>query len=337
MRVRRLRGAGKLAPPAGVDGRAAGDPYQHMTRTGLLAAASVASALTVLAVTGASESPPPQAAASRPAPSEFPPAPAEPQPAPAAAAPTSPGPGETLRLREALLAGEPALAQARAEWGHDFYFTRAVYSGRRGYWRGRGSWSTDFPKADRQFLFILHRLLSLLDLHEWENPVSLADPELRRFPFLYMLEVGHMRLTEPEVLGLRNYLEAGGFLVVDDFWGEDEWANFAYHMSLVLPNREIEPIPNDHPIFHQFYDIDEVLTVPSINNAMRGWYEECWGPCDPAIYGILDDRGEVMVVINHNTDLGDAWEWSEHPYYPIDRSTYAYELAINYIIYGLSH
>ena len=337
MSVRRLRGAGKLAPPAGVDGRAAGDPYQRMTRTGLLAAASIASALTVLAVTGASKSTPPEADASRPAPSEFPPALAEPQPAPAAAAPASPDPGETLRLREALLAGEPALAQARAEWGRDFYFTRAVYSGRRGYWRGRGSWSTDFPKADRQFLFILHRLLSLLDLHEWENPVSLADPELRRFPFLYMLEVGHMRLTEPEILGLRNYLEAGGFLVVDDFWGEDEWANFAYHMSLVLPNREIEPIPNDHPIFHQFYDIDEVLTVPSINNAMRGWYEECWGPCDPAIYGILDDRGEVMVVINHNTDLGDAWEWSEHPYYPIDRSTYAYELAINYIIYGLSH
>ena len=330
MSVRRLRGAGKLAPPAGVDGRAAGDPYQRMTRTGLLAAASIASALTVLAVTGASKSPPPEADASQPAPSE-------PLAAPAAAARTSPDPAETHRMREALLAGEPALAQARAEWGHDFYFTRAVYSGRRGYWRGRGSWSTDFPKADRQFLFILHRLLSLLDLHEWENPVSLADPELRRFPFLYMLEVGRMRLTEPEILGLRNYLEAGGFLVVDDFWGEDEWANFAYHMSLVLPNREIEPIPNDHPIFHQFYDIDEVLTVPSINNAMRGWYEECWGPCEPAIYGILDDRGEVMVVINHNTDLGDAWEWSEHPYYPIDRSTYAYELAINYIIYGLSH
>ena len=246
-------------------------------------------------------------------------------------------PADARRAREALLEGEPALAQALAEWGRDFYFTRAIYSGSRGWWGGRGSWSTDFPKADRQFLFILHRLLTMLDLHEWENPVSLADPELRRFPFLYMLEVGYMRLSEAEIEGLRGYLEAGGFLVVDDFWGREAWANFEYHMSRVLPGRSIEPIPADHPIFHQFYDIDEVLTVPSVRNAVRGRYEECWGPCQPTISGIFGDRGELMVVINHNTDLGDAWEWSEQPYYPIDRSTYAYELAINYIIYGLSH
>lgn len=247
--------------------------------------------------------------------------------------------GERAAARDRLLEREPGLAQAQAEWGRDFYFTRAIYSGSRGWWggRGRGTWSTDFPKADRQFLFILHRLLTMLDLHEWENPVSLADPELRRFPFLYMLEVGYMNLSEAEIEGLRGYLEAGGFLVVDDFWGEEAWYNFEYHMSRVLPGRRIEPIPLDHPIFHQFYDIDEIKTVPSVNNAMRGRYEECWGPCPPTVRGIFDDRGELMVVINHNTDLGDAWEWSENPYYPIDRSTYAYELAINYIIYGLSH
>ncbi|WP_420632682.1 DUF4159 domain-containing protein [Candidatus Palauibacter sp.] len=286
--------------------------------TGLRPALIVVSLLAATAVTDS---------AGRPAPER----------APAAEPATSSAASEAWRLREALLESEPRLAQAQAEWGRDFYFTRAIYSGRRGWGRGRGSWSTDFPKADRQFLFILHRLLTMLDLHEWENPVFLADPELRRFPFLYMLEVGYMTLSEPEIEGLRNYLEAGGFLVVDDFWGEDEWRNFEWHMSRVLPDRPIVKIPDDHPIFHQFYDIEEILTVPSINNAVRGRYEECWGPCEPAIYGILDDRGEVMVVINHNTDLGDAWEWSENPYYPIDRSTYAYELAINYIIYGLSH
>ncbi len=234
-------------------------------------------------------------------------------------------------------AAEQAVAQAITEWGRDFYFTRAIYTGYRGWGRRGGSWATDFPKADRQFLYILKRLLTRLDLYEWENPVSLDDPALRRFPFLYMLEVGYMGLTPPEIEGLRSYLEAGGFLVVDDFWGPDAWENFAWHMEQVLPGRRIERIPPDHPIFHQFYDIGEPMTVPSINNAFRGRYEECWGPCEPGIYGILDDRGEVMVVINHNTDLGDAWEWSENPYYPIDRSTYAYELAINYIIYGLSH
>ena len=289
-------------------------------RSAPILAAALAAALGAAAVTGmtARSDPPPDAGAAE------------------VSASTS---RERAAARDWLLEHEPGLAQARAEWGRDFYFTRAIYSGSRGGWGGwgRGSWSTDFPKADRQFLFILHRLLAMLDLHEWENPVALDDPELRRFPFLYMLEVGYMNLSEPEIEGLRGYLEAGGFLVVDDFWGEEAWYNLEYHLSRILPGRRIEPIPMDHPIFHQFYDIDELKTVPSVNNAMRGRYEECWGPCPPTVRGIFNDRGELMVVINHNTDLGDAWEWSEHPYYPIDRSTYAYELAINYIIYGLSH
>ena len=293
-------------------------------RSAPILSAALAAVLAAAAVTGmtARSDPPPDGAAGE-----------------ATGEASAPALSERAAARDWLLAREPGLAQAQAEWGRDFYFTRAIYSGSRGWWgrRGRGSWSTDFPKADRQFLFILHRLLQMLDLHEWENPVSLADPELRRFPFLYMLEVGYMNLTDAEIEGLRGYLEAGGFLVVDDFWGEEAWYNFEYHMSRILPGRRIEPIPLEHPIFHQFYDIDEVVTVPSIGNAARGRYEECWGPCTPTVSGIFNDRGELMVVINHNTDLGDAWEWSENPYYPIDRSTYAYELAINYIIYGLSH
>ncbi len=226
--------------------------------------------------------------------------------------------------------------QARPDPGHDFYFTRAIYSGQWGYGR-RGSWAIDFPKADRQFLFILGRLMEVLNLYEWENPVRLDDPELRRFPFLYMLEVGRMSLTEPEVEGLRSYLEAGGFLVVDDFWGSWEWDNFEREIGRVLPGRPIVDLPMDHPIFHQFYDIDEILQVPNVGNGVRGGpYHERDGYV-PHARGIFADDGRLMVVINWNTDLGDAWEWSENPYYPIDRSNFAYELAVNYIIYSMTH
>ncbi|MFV1986706.1 MAG: DUF4159 domain-containing protein [Gemmatimonadota bacterium] len=233
--------------------------------------------------------------------------------------------------------------QAVVDRGRDFYFTRAVFSGGRGF-RGRGAWSTDYPKADRQFLFVIRRLLTLLDAYEWENPVRLDDPQLRRFPFLYALEVGFMDLTEPEVEGLRSYLEAGGFLVIDDFWGARQWANFEYQMSRVLPDRRIIELPLDHQIFHQFYDIDEILQVPNIGNGVRGGsYAECAG-CPPRVFAILDDQDgvvdeadRIMVVINFNTDLGDAWEWSENPMYPFRESSYAYELAINYIIYAMTH
>ncbi len=218
--------------------------------------------------------------------------------------------------------------------GHSFYFTRAVYSGGRGF--RRPSWATDFPKADRQFLFIMDRLLKHLDAYEWENPVRLDDPELHRYPFLYALEVGYMSLTESEVQGLRRYLEAGGFLIIDDFWGSWQWQNFEYEISRVLPGRPIVQIPLDHPIFHQFYDIDEILQVPSINNARWGqtWEQDGY---QPFVLGIFDDNEELMVVINWNTDLGDAWEWSEQPEYPFERSSFAYELAVNYIIYAMTH
>ncbi|MDX1394477.1 MAG: DUF4159 domain-containing protein [Gemmatimonadota bacterium] len=251
---------------------------------------------------------------------------------------------EALEERMGDIATVKERLQSSVEWGHNFYFTRAVYSGRGRFRGGRGSWATDYPKADRQFLFIIRRLLTLLDAYEWENPVRLDDPELRRFPFLYALEVGGMALTEPEVEGLRGYLEAGGFLVIDDFWGARQWANFEYQMSRVLPGRRIVELPLDHQIFHQFYDIDEILTVPNIGNGARGGpYEECYG-CPPRILAILDDEDgvvdesdRIMVVINFNTDLGDAWEWSENPMYPFRESSYAYELAINYIIYAMTH
>jgi hypothetical protein len=222
------------------------------------------------------------------------------------------------------------------ERGREFYFTRAVYTGPRGF-RGRAAWSIDYPKADRQFLFIIQRFLKHLHVYEFENPMRLDDPELRRYPFLYALEVGYMDLTEAEVQGLRGYLQAGGFLVIDDFWGTWEWRNFEYQISRVLPDRRIVEIPLDHPIFHQFYDIDEILQVPAVNNVCQGCPTYERDGYVPRVFGIFDDDGELMVVINWNTDLGDAWEWSEVPYYPIERSTFAYQLAVNFIIYAMTH
>ena len=149
----------------------------------------------------------------------------------------------------------------------EFYFTRAIYSGGGRRW-GR-SWRTDYPKADLQFISILQRVTNL-GVYEGQNAVRLDDPNLRRFPFLYALEVGSMMMTEEEVAGLRAYLEAGGFLVIDDFWGTWEWQNFEMEISRVLPERQIVDLPLDHPIFSIVYDIDEIVQVPAINNAIYG-------------------------------------------------------------------
>ena len=128
----------------------------------------------------------------------------------------------------------------------DFYFTRGIFSDWRGYGRrGRGAWDTDYPKADRQFLYGLQRITNI-DAYGNENAVLLTDPDLRKYPFLYMLEVGSMQLTPPEVEGLRDYLAAGGFLFIDDFWGERQWDNFEWEIHNVLPGSQIVELPGDH-------------------------------------------------------------------------------------------
>lgn len=233
----------------------------------------------------------------------------------------------------------PRMTEGELPGRYPFYWTRAVYSGRgRGWWGGRGggSWATDYPKGDRQFLIVLKRLVRL-NAYDWENAVSLADPNIRRFPVIYAVEVGRMEMTDEEVAGLRSYLDAGGFLIVDDFWGTREWSVFEWNMARVFPERTIEDIPPDHPLFSAYYDIEEVLQVPNINNGASGYQTHERDGYIPYVRGIFDDERRLMVVVNWNTDLGDAWEWAESPYYPLEYSTFAYEMGANMIVYGMSH
>ena len=212
----------------------------------------------------------------------------------------------------------------------EFYFSRVAYRGYGGFY-GRGSWATDYPRADQIFLSFIDRLLPNLDAYEREFVVQFNDPDVRRFPFLYALEVGGMALGPDEIEGLRNYLLAGGFLIIDDFWDTREWANFESEIRQVLPGYEIVDLPLDHKIFTTFYEIDEIIQVPNIGNGRSGgrtW--ECRTRCFPIVRGIHDENGRLMVVINFNTDLGDAWEWADDPYYPFEYSKYAYEMGVNF-------
>ncbi len=214
---------------------------------------------------------------------------------------------------------------------HEFYFTRTEYSARRGC-----CWWVDGPDSDRIFLTGLRRM-TVIDAYDMENPVRLDDPKLFKFPFIYALEVGGMGLTDSEVRALRHYLFAGGFLFVDDFWGSYEWMNFEREISRVLPGYAIQELPLDHPVFTTVYDIDSIVQVPNIGNGIRGgptWEEDGYVP---HVRAIFDDNGRMIVAIHWNTDLGDAWEWADNPYYPLRYSNYAWKVAINFIVYAMTH
>jgi hypothetical protein len=217
----------------------------------------------------------------------------------------------------------------------NFYFTRAAYT--EGMYSRGSSWAVDFPKADRQFLYVMERTLGW-NIFPCENPISLADENLRRFPFIYLLEVGQMSLSPLERENFRNFLLAGGFAYIDDFWDVNEWANFEREIREVLPEYDIVDVPLDHMIFHIIYPIEQVLQIPNINNGSTNnpaYYGECRGDCPASVKGIFNEDGRLMVVMTHNSDLGDAWEWAEVPEYPYERSNYAFSFAFNIIAYAM--
>lgn len=218
-----------------------------------------------------------------------------------------------------------------------FTFVRIQYTSDSDYY-GRGKWLTDYPDSDLNFAYRLQQLTSL-DADPVGKVLRLTDPELFDYPWIYIIEPGDMFLTEPEVEGLRRYLEQGGFLMVDDFWGEDEWRVFYSQIKRVFPHREPEEVPLEHEIFHCVYDLNEKPQVPSINAALNGFSTER-ADAERANYrAIYDDKGRMMVFICHNTDLGDGWEREgENAWYFREFSEKrAYPLGINIVVYAMTH
>jgi hypothetical protein len=197
-----------------------------------------------------------------------------------------------------------------------FTFARIRYSGGT---PGRGSWFTDFPGADLNFTIQFQKVTGLrCDTNGMV--VQLTDPRLKQQPFIYISEGGQMHLNPEEVKSLRAYLSGGGFLMVDDFWGEAEWKAVATQFRQVFPDREPVDLPLDHAIFRCFYEIREKPQVPNVGLGIasqhhgRTW--EQWDAKEAHYRGLIDDGGRLMVIFCHNTDLGDGWERAgENEYY----------------------
>lgn len=239
------------------------------------------------------------------------------------------------------------------EWNVDpafkedvFSFARLRYSsyGRRGWggWGGRGRWATDAPEADLNLLFRLQQMTSLK-----VNPnvtfIDITPEELAQHPFVYMIEPGALQFEESEVTALRNYLLNGGFLMVDDFWGDDEWENFYHEIKRVFPDREPVELPIEHPIFHSVFDLKAKPQMPSIHHFLSTGlsYEDDGrtGTQEVHYKAFFDDKGRMMAIICHNTDLGDGWEREgEDPtYFARYAEKMAYPMAINILFYAMTH
>lgn len=203
--------------------------------------------------------------------------------------------------------------------------------------RGLSLWTQDYPRADRHFSTAVARL-TRLHVRSAEQPILLEDgDDAYNWPWLYAVQVGEWGLTADEAKILREYLLRGGFFMADDFHGNYEWEMFEKRIRMVFPDRPIVEIPDNDPIFHTVYDLNDRVQVPGRAHLYRGCKNCGDGGVGAHWRGIYDDKGRVMIAISYNSDLGDAWEWADDPEYPEKAAGLAVRIGVNYIIYAMTH
>jgi hypothetical protein len=192
---------------------------------------------------------------------------------------------------------------------------------------GEPPWAHDYPTADTHVMKIVNELTLLRPHVEVSNVFTLADPELHNYPIAYLSEPGCWIMDEDEMTGLRTYLQKGGFIIFDDFRGQD-WYNLEHQMRNVLPDGRWVQLDARHPIFHSFFEINDLKYLTSYNEDM------------PTYYGMFEDNDpakRLMAIANRDNDLGEYWEFSDTGYAPVDLSNEAYKFGVNYFIYALTH
>ena len=208
----------------------------------------------------------------------------------------------------------------------EFIFARWHYGTGR---FGGGGWAHDYPTAEEHILQIMKET-SKIDVDKMSyRIVELGSPEIFRYPFSYVSEPGEMNLTEEEVVNLREYINRGGFVMVDDFGGQGggdrEFQAFRSNLLRAFPERDMFVLTEDHELLQNFYNIDSLNTVHPMTGVKS------------IFYGYPDGRGGLSMVICFNNDVGDFWEFIDYPRYPVKPSAEALKLGLNFVMYSMTH
>ena len=205
-------------------------------------------------------------------------------------------------------------------------------------------WAIDYPDADLNLSFRLQQMTSLR-----VNPdgrlLHATDPDLARYPFLYIVEPGALIITTDEAVALRKYLDNGGFILLDDFWGEAQWDNAEMAFRQILPNRRFVELPLSHALYSCVFKITAKGQVPNYQLGTMSEHDpegRTWERDDATEVhhrAILDDQGRIMVLALHNTDNGDGWEREgENDYFFRNFSEkISYPLGVNIVYYIMTH
>ena len=206
-----------------------------------------------------------------------------------------------------------------------FTFVRVKFEPMGGGWDLK--WDHDYPRAENHFMKILDELTAVKPNTDGSDILGFSDPEIFKYPFAYVSEPGFWTLDEAELAGIRAYVKKGGFLMFDDF-AQNHWYNFEARWLQAFPDLRLVKLDKAHPIFDSFFRIETLeMTHPNF-----GLPSEFWGA-----YEDNDPSKRLVMIANFNNDLGDYMEWSDEGFLPISLTNEAYKLAVNYVIYSMTH
>jgi hypothetical protein len=191
---------------------------------------------------------------------------------------------------------------------------------------GHMGWSHNYPDAEMHLAQLVGEATDVDVQSASYRLVELGSPEVFNYPFAYVSEPGEMQLTEQEVVNFREFIDRGGFVVIDDFDGPWQMAQFRSQMERTFPERDLFALTGSHEVFHTFYDIEDL---------------EIWGPYvsggDPIFYGFNNANGDLAMVVCFNNDFANFWDWIDERRYPLKPSTEAFRMGINFVIYTMTH
>jgi len=186
-------------------------------------------------------------------------------------------------------------------------------------------WHHDYPFGDEAFPAFLKEVTRVHTQTSAYQIVDIDSPDLFKYPFAYLCEPGYLDLNKKDAGNLREYLDRGGFVMVDDFRGSRHLENLVRQMKKVYPNRDIIPLDVSHPIFNSFYMIESLDMKPP------------YGNMPVQFLGLQDDHGRLQMVIDYNNDLSEFWEWLDRGELPLHDAALSLKFGVNYVMYAMTH
>ena len=185
---------------------------------------------------------------------------------------------------------------------------------------GGGDWYND-PSEEVNLMNFVHTNTGI-DVYPEYTFVELSDEKLFSFPILFMTGHGNVVLSEYEIKRMREYLEAGGFLYVDDDYGLDK--AFRREIKKVFPEFQLVELPFTYGLFHCHFDFSG--GVPKI-------HEHDGKP--PQAFGLFLN-GRLVVLYTYESNPSDGWTDPEVHNDPEEKRLEALRFGTNIVVWALT-